>query len=315
MEQSRHASRFTLVAATRRHRAALAGERRRPAAASAARRRSAAPAETITTSRQRRPPLTQQFGDYGDTAGRWTGADSAYSVALPGGKIAWLYSDTFLGDVNADHSPAASTRRSSTTRSSSTTTARSRPTPAARPAAPESLVTVAGGDESQDWYWFGDGTVEGNAPAGDPARVRQDRRPASFDFAFERTRRRVLLAAEHALRGHHAAAGRHGGMGIRDLRGQRLHLRVRRRGPRRDEVPAPRAGRRRRSRRPVRGSTSADAGWSADEAHVEAHHGGRVERVQREQVPGQVHARDRRHHRDPELEDRHVSQRCARRAR
>ncbi|MET0860130.1 MAG: DUF4185 domain-containing protein, partial [Microbacterium sp.] len=48
--------------------------------------------------------LTEKFGEYGDTAGRWTGADSAYSVKLPGGKIAWIYSDTFLGTVNADHS-------------------------------------------------------------------------------------------------------------------------------------------------------------------------------------------------------------------
>jgi hypothetical protein len=47
--------------------------------------------------------LTDRFGEYGDTAGRWTGADSAYSVELPDGRTAWIYSDTFLGEVNETH--------------------------------------------------------------------------------------------------------------------------------------------------------------------------------------------------------------------
>lgn len=34
----------------------------------------------------------------------WTGADSTYSVELPDGRTAWLFSDTFLGDVNPDRS-------------------------------------------------------------------------------------------------------------------------------------------------------------------------------------------------------------------
>jgi hypothetical protein len=53
-------------------------------------------------------------------------------------------------------------------------------------AAPSSLVTVPGGDENSDWYWFGDGSVEGShldvsllefKKTGDQA----------FDFAFVRT--------------------------------------------------------------------------------------------------------------------------------
>ncbi|GAB4000695.1 hypothetical protein GCM10029992_33440 [Glycomyces albus] len=47
--------------------------------------------------------LTERFGTYGDTAGRWTGADSAYSVDLPDGSTAWIYSDTFLGEVDEGH--------------------------------------------------------------------------------------------------------------------------------------------------------------------------------------------------------------------
>jgi hypothetical protein len=105
--------------------------------------------------------LTQRFGHYGDTAGRWTGADSAYSVPLPGGATAWLYSDTFLGQVNADHSRPADSpfihNSIVVDRGGSLTTYTG-----GTASAPESLVTVAGGDEGKDWYWFGDGTVEGS---------------------------------------------------------------------------------------------------------------------------------------------------------
>lgn len=104
---------------------------------------------------------TERFGTYGDTAGRWTGADSAYSVELPGGRTAWIYSDTFLGEVNETHgrpldspfihnSIIVDDGDELTTYTGGTASA------------PESLVTVAGGDESQNWYWFGDATVHGD---------------------------------------------------------------------------------------------------------------------------------------------------------
>lgn len=103
--------------------------------------------------------LTRLFGDYGDTGGRWTGADSAYSVPLPDGRVAWLYSDTFLGTVNDDHSRPADApfihnsiiiddRGELTTYTGGS------------PATPRSLVAPAGADEDERWYWFGDGTVE-----------------------------------------------------------------------------------------------------------------------------------------------------------
>jgi hypothetical protein len=41
---------------------------------------------------------------YGDEGGHWTGGDRTASVALPDGRIVWLFSDTFLGPVNPDHS-------------------------------------------------------------------------------------------------------------------------------------------------------------------------------------------------------------------
>ena len=106
-------------------------------------------------------PLTDAFGHYGDTGGRWTGADSAYSVKLPGDRTAWLYSDTFLGTVNTDHSRPADSpfvHNSIVIKHHAQLTTYTGGTVAM----PRSLVTVAGGDEQQNWYWFGDGTVEGN---------------------------------------------------------------------------------------------------------------------------------------------------------
>jgi len=106
-------------------------------------------------------PLTDAFGHYDDTGGRWTGADSAYSVKLPGDRTAWLYSDTFLGTVNTDHSRPADSpfvHNSIVIKHHAQLTTYTGGTVAM----PRSLVTVAGGDEQQNWYWFGDGTVEGN---------------------------------------------------------------------------------------------------------------------------------------------------------
>jgi hypothetical protein len=127
--------------------------------------------------------LTQQFEHYGDTGGGWTGADSAYSVPLPGNAIAWIYSDTFLGTVNADHSRPTDSpfihNSLVVVRKGTMTTVTG-----GTAAAPESLATVPGGDENSDWYWAGDGTVEGDhlrvmllefVKTGDGA----------FDFAFK----------------------------------------------------------------------------------------------------------------------------------
>ena len=48
--------------------------------------------------------LNAAFGQYGDTSGRWNGGDSTASVKLPDGRLVWLFSDTFIGPVNADGS-------------------------------------------------------------------------------------------------------------------------------------------------------------------------------------------------------------------
>jgi len=48
--------------------------------------------------------VSSMFAAYGDAGGHWTGGDGTVSVALPDGRVAWLFSDTFLGTVNSDGS-------------------------------------------------------------------------------------------------------------------------------------------------------------------------------------------------------------------
>jgi hypothetical protein len=48
--------------------------------------------------------LNSLFNTYGNAGGHWTGADGTTSVALPDGRVVWLFADTFLGTINADFS-------------------------------------------------------------------------------------------------------------------------------------------------------------------------------------------------------------------
>ncbi|GAB3651745.1 DUF4185 domain-containing protein [Glycomyces tarimensis] len=142
--------------------------------------------------------LTERFGTYGDTAGRWTGADSAYSVELPDGATAWLYSDTFLGEVDENHGRPLDSpfiHNSIIVDDAGTLTTHTGGTHSA----PESLATVAGADETRRWYWFGDGTVEGDSlqvmllefeKTGDGV----------FDFAFAGNAVATFDAADMSLR-------------------------------------------------------------------------------------------------------------------
>ncbi|MGA5325119.1 DUF4185 domain-containing protein [Streptomyces griseoincarnatus] len=55
------------------------------------------------------PRLTSAFARYGDDDARtddWTGGDGTHSVRLPDGRLLWLFSDTFLGQVHRPPNPA-----------------------------------------------------------------------------------------------------------------------------------------------------------------------------------------------------------------
>ncbi|WP_019073084.1 DUF4185 domain-containing protein [Streptomyces hokutonensis] len=52
--------------------------------------------------------LTNSFVAYGDDATRtddWTGGDGTHSVRLPDGRVLWLFSDTYLGQVHGPPNP------------------------------------------------------------------------------------------------------------------------------------------------------------------------------------------------------------------
>ncbi|MGH8876522.1 MAG: DUF4185 domain-containing protein [Stackebrandtia sp.] len=127
-----------------------------PIAAAQAEPATDAPATSASVNKE----LTERFGTYGDTAGRWTGADSAYSVPLPDGRTAWIYSDTFLGEVDENHGRPKDSpfiRNSIIVDDDGSLTTHTGGTEAA----PDSLVTVPGADPQERWFWFGDATVEG----------------------------------------------------------------------------------------------------------------------------------------------------------
>ncbi|SBT92261.1 protein of unknown function [Streptomyces sp. DI166] len=52
--------------------------------------------------------LNSEFSRYGDDASRaddWTGGDGTHSVRLPDGRVLWLFSDTYLGQVYGPPNP------------------------------------------------------------------------------------------------------------------------------------------------------------------------------------------------------------------
>lgn len=104
--------------------------------------------------------LNAMFNNYGDTAGRWAGGDSTASVTLPDGRVVWLFSDTLLGPVNANHSLPGSTPMVSNTMMVTDTAGQLVSTLTGGTAqSPLALVTTGVANES---YWVADATVSGS---------------------------------------------------------------------------------------------------------------------------------------------------------
>ena len=97
--------------------------------------------------------LNSRWSRAGDAAGpgQWSGADSTSSVRLPDGRVAWFFSDTYLGPVNADgsRSGAGFVRNSLVVQDGDRLTTVPGDTPVRPP-----LGTPG-------WYWAGAGHVEG----------------------------------------------------------------------------------------------------------------------------------------------------------
>ncbi|WP_160097126.1 fibronectin type III domain-containing protein [Kibdelosporangium aridum] len=104
--------------------------------------------------------LNTMWNNYGNAGGHWTGGDGTVSVRLPDGRTAWLFSDTFLGTVNADFTRPTSTpfvRNSMVVQQGNALT---ETRTGGTPAQPVSLVEQP---DSGEHYWIGDAVVEGGS--------------------------------------------------------------------------------------------------------------------------------------------------------
>ncbi|RSM57509.1 DUF5005 domain-containing protein [Amycolatopsis sp. WAC 01376] len=104
--------------------------------------------------------LNELWNGYGDQGGHWTGGDRTVSVPLPDGRTAWLFSDTFLGTVNPDHSrPPDSPIARNTLVVQRPDGTLGETLHGGTADDPEALIGLAGSDEH---YWVGDGVVQGD---------------------------------------------------------------------------------------------------------------------------------------------------------
>lgn len=99
------------------------------------------------------------WGAYGDRGGHWTGADSTTSVPLPDGRVAWLFSDTFLGAVDPDHARPANAPLVNNTVVVQSGGELGATLHGGTSAAPTALVEAP----ANELYWVGDGTVAGGS--------------------------------------------------------------------------------------------------------------------------------------------------------
>ena len=107
---------------------------------------------TVTATSTVNAGLTQQFNDYANTGGAWTGGDSTYSLPLSDGRLGWFFSDTFLGIVNPDGSRPTDTtfvNQSIVVDDAGTLSTVTGGTPSA----PDSIVPPT---PEGKWHWLGD---------------------------------------------------------------------------------------------------------------------------------------------------------------
>lgn len=102
--------------------------------------------------------LNTLFNAYGDAGGHWTGAGGTTSVALPDGRVVWLFSETFLGTVNVDHSRPMYSPMVNNTMVVQEGTQLTTTLHGGTPTEPRALVAPTGQDGQ--FFWSADGIVE-----------------------------------------------------------------------------------------------------------------------------------------------------------
>ncbi|TMR10190.1 DUF4185 domain-containing protein [Nonomuraea turkmeniaca] len=110
--------------------------------------------------------LTSLFTAYGNDNSRlddWTGADGTYSLRLPSGKELWIFSDTFLGQVNPDGSRPPVVEEGGTTvfLNNSFAVERDGRLSTIYDGTPAKPTAVMPPRDKNHWYWAGDATLAG----------------------------------------------------------------------------------------------------------------------------------------------------------
>jgi hypothetical protein len=98
------------------------------------------------------------YGNDNTRTDDWTGGDGTYSVRLPGGRVVWMFSDTFLGTVNPDGTRPGGTRMINNDYVIQRGDALVRTIHGGTTAAPTALIIPT----DASWYWVSDATVEGD---------------------------------------------------------------------------------------------------------------------------------------------------------
>ena len=101
--------------------------------------------------------LNAAFRGYGDAGRQWTGGSGTTSVALPDGRVVWLFSAVFLGTVDPDGSRPASSPLISNAMVVQTGTDLAETRHGGSSEAPRALVTP---DEPDEFLGVGDAVVE-----------------------------------------------------------------------------------------------------------------------------------------------------------
>ncbi|MEV0590242.1 DUF4185 domain-containing protein [Nonomuraea cavernae] len=112
------------------------------------------------------PRLTSLFTTYGNDNSHlddWTGADGTYSLRLPNGRELWVFSDTFLGQVNADGSRPPVVEEGGTTvfLNNSFAVERGGRLSTIHDGTAERPTAVMPPRDQNHWYWAGDATLAG----------------------------------------------------------------------------------------------------------------------------------------------------------
>lgn len=140
--------------------------------------------------------LTAAFTAYGDSGRGWTGADSTYSLALPDARQLWMFSDTFLGTVNADGSRPPDTPIVNNT----FVVRRHDDMRTVHGGTPEAPEAVLGPPAPDSWYWLGGSCL--GAGALNVMFLRFQRTgPGMWDWAWKENVLARFDAAELTLRG------------------------------------------------------------------------------------------------------------------